>query len=491
MDFSLSQERRDYYKRLDALSVRGEFSAESVVPDTQEDILRVLSAVGCAKIRSKTAAGGALKLTGEVSAAVLYVPESGQGAASISASVPFSFEIQYGDSGEALPVAFVRAASIEAQILNPRKVLVTAVLWAGADVYVRSGLVWSAPPEELGGGLRVKSEAVTFLLAKAVTEKSFVISDELELPQGKPRCARLLSSSCAVEFADAQNIGGKLIVKGTARAEMFYLAEGGGLEYAAVETPFSQLVEIDGGTAFEAVPMLTDAYAEPAGGPGAPAVSVEIHAVAQVVCRAEEQVCFIADAYSTIGEISAEKSEICAETADALVFLDAAPRGQYEFQHPCTSVLGSTARAGAVVLDGGTVRSEISVGVIYMAADGGTYGETFSLAAEAEADAGLQAVSAEVVSAAVIPAGMGLEIRLQARFIMRRADAAAVSALSSAAVQDEPDGAVRRPSVTVLRADSDDLWLIAKKYRADADEILKCNQLDGSEALCGRILLIP
>ena len=126
-----------------------------------------------------------------------------------------------------------------------------------------------------------------------------------------------------------------------------------------------------------------------------------------------------------------------------------------------------------------------------MAADGGTYGETFSLTAEAETDAGLQAVSAEVISAAVIPAGMGLEIRLQARFIMRRADAAAVSALSSAAVQDEPDSAGRRPSVTVIRADSDDLWLIAKKYRADADEILKCNQLDGSEALCGRILLIP
>ena len=74
MDFSLKQNSLSCYQKLAVLSGAVDCTAESVVPDTQEDILRILGTAGFAAVRTKNAADGVVSVTGVVMASVLYVP---------------------------------------------------------------------------------------------------------------------------------------------------------------------------------------------------------------------------------------------------------------------------------------------------------------------------------------------------------------------------------------------------------------------------------
>jgi hypothetical protein len=42
-----------------------------------------------------------------------------------------------------------------------------------------------------------------------------------------------------------------------------------------------------------------------------------------------------------------------------------------------------------------------------------------------------------------------------------------------------------------VRAETDDLWSIAKRYRSSERVIAGCNALQDGEAVAGKILLIP
>lgn len=60
-----------------------------------------------------------------------------------------------------------------------------------------------------------------------VTEKTFIVSDDLALPAGKPAPERILSVSAELRVTDTQDIGGKLIVKGAVRTCVYYLPQNG------------------------------------------------------------------------------------------------------------------------------------------------------------------------------------------------------------------------------------------------------------------------
>lgn len=491
MDFSLKQNGTDCYRRLTILRSREEYTADAVVPDTQEDIARIIGSSGCVKVRSKDAAAGVVTLTGEVSAAVLYVPESGAGAVALNVAVPFTLEQRYSGADEALPVSSMRLVSLEARMLNPRKVLVKAELCAVTELYCPSRLVWYGEPEDgEKSGLRVKTTNTAVSLPMLVTEKTFIVSDDLALPAGKPAPERILSVSAELRVTDTQDIGGKLIVKGAVRTCVYYLPQNGGQpEFAAVETPFSQLMEASGGTQFEITPMLTDVYLELLTiGTGERTLSLEAHGVLQAVCRETQEITCISDAYCIGCELRAEYENMSFDGQTSCALVRAAPRGQFELQRPCTGVVGASAVLSPAEAGGGKVAALLTASVVYLSDDGELYGESFKMTAEGDGDG--EDPWASVSDVTAIPTGMSIEIRAQVDFGFRLTQSTTVKAVVSMSTDDESTPA-RRPSVTVIRAGTEDLWELAKKYSADMDDIAFCNGLDGQQTLTGRILLIP
>ena len=116
-----------------------EQAAETVVPDTMPDVERILYAEGTVIIRSKEVNEGRVSVSAGVAATVVYSPEGGGAPCRVSAAVPVELELDApGVTQESIPVAMLTLTGIEARMLNPRKLLVRAVISAEVECYAQT-----------------------------------------------------------------------------------------------------------------------------------------------------------------------------------------------------------------------------------------------------------------------------------------------------------------------------------------------------------------
>jgi hypothetical protein len=415
------------------------------------------------------------------------------GTAVLNIGVPFCLTEQYGQSApDVRASARVRLISADARLLNPRKVLVRAELCADTDIFESCELISCAPPEDgEAAGLRFKTAELSAELVSSVTEKEVTVSDELMLPPGKPAPERLLSSESEIRVTETQITGGKLIVRGAIKTGVFYLPQDGAPEYFAFETQFSQLMEMPDCDCAEAEAMLTDAYTQLlSSASGGKSLELEVRAVLQAVGRRTEKIGYIADAYARAGDAECEYGGMAVERPMETRALEVSARSQFELQQPCSAVIGTFCRCGDAAIRDGMLSVPLNVSVIYQGSGGELLGETFAVTAQAEYGDGQTQANVSAAEAIAVPAGSGIEIRAQAGVCLRGFTEDSVSCLQSISLREDSE-APRRPSVTVVRAETDDLWGIAKKYRSDVGEIIKYNCLDSDTCLPDKILLIP
>ena len=80
-----------------------------------------------------------------MAATVLYSPEGGGRPCRLSAVVPIELELDApGVTQESIPVAMLSLTGVEARMLNPRKLLVRAVVYACVECYDRTATAWRA-----------------------------------------------------------------------------------------------------------------------------------------------------------------------------------------------------------------------------------------------------------------------------------------------------------------------------------------------------------
>ena len=106
MDISLERGFLSSFKLIGSAKKVCDVSSDIVVPDTREDILRVIMTNADYSIRSKDVESGRVVVHGELKATVVYVPESGDGLSTLGTNIPFEceFEVESADSGCAVIV---------------------------------------------------------------------------------------------------------------------------------------------------------------------------------------------------------------------------------------------------------------------------------------------------------------------------------------------------------------------------------------------------
>ena len=492
MDYSLNMQSLDFYKKTMSVCSRNEYTADAVVPDTQQDIARILTQTAVVKIHKKDAAGGVVSISGEAEVFVLYVPEGGEGVCALNAVLPFSTRHEAQD--DVFPVARVENVGLDVRVLNPRKVLIRIELITELNCYSRQSLVWydglSAEPE----GVFTRSTKASVELNAMVTEKTFVAADEMAIPAGNTPPARVLGHSVSIISGETQNVGSKAIIKGSVGVSVFYLNKAGSAEQGYFEVPFSQLMEMPDGqsSGLDVSLMVTDAYAEClSGADGGSSMNIEIHLLAQAVFRVMRELTYIDDAYCLEGEMDLEMIRSVETAQTRKICLHDSAVEQFELQRPAVKILGVTACAGAVSAENGTAQLPVTAGVVYCGDDGGCYCEEFKLLSGAELPWEAEELCGEVESISAGCLGSSVEIRLNTAFTAVACDRFEMAAVCKMRLDEEKMYAAPRASVTVVRAKSEDMWGIAKKYRADEREIRACNKIEDGGEITGKILLIP
>lgn len=479
-----------------------EEAAETVVPDTMPDAAGILFACGTALLRGKDVQEGSVSVSGAVKAIVLYTPEGAEGIRSVETEIAVNAQFDApGATAESLVTASLSLSSVDAKLLNPRKILVRCVVnvcaacYEAGETYISTGL-----EGEDAGRVETLTEPVTLCPVVCVKEKTFVVSDEYRLQPGLLPIGELLWHRAELVPGTVRNVGSRIVFSGSIRLDALYRAEGSEeLCSASFESEYSQMLDTDAelnSPDCAVCSMLTAEYIEPIAFTGGErGISAEYHIVSQCVCSDSVHGEYLADCYSNACGLQVARSNVetgCSrrrstQRAAVSEVLDASPGP--------VSVIKAFCRAGTAEYEEGAVRCPLAVTALYLASDGMVYSVSRRLPVRAEFQPAegerIESAAARCCECSSNIVQGGIELRAAVDFEVESACAERFSQIESVECV-ECDSAHERPSVVVIRAkEGDTLWLLGKRYHSTAAIIAGQNGLEGGEKLAGRVLLIP
>ena len=489
MDIRFKGASLQHYVRTLNTAVSQEDTAEMIVPDALPDAAQLLMTDGQSLIRGKDVHRSGVSVSGLSELFVLYRAEDGS-LCRLPVDIPFETEISFNVSDDtAKIIAGVRLISGEARILNSRKLLLRAEVCVTVSVWTPSTLRWATEAAAEGCSVEVKTEESILRPVCAVEEKTFTAEDILPLPAGRPRGEALLFARAALRQEEAEQVGRKLVVRGTACVSVLYRTSGGEAAAAELQLPWSAFLELpegEGQLGWELAAALTGCSGELT---EEGSVSLTVGGVVQAAIRRETEIHWIADAYGTDCAFtpSFETAEMDVEAVGE-VKTETVSFRMDDLRKP-RSLVYLAVDCGRPRQEKESVRLPVSAKALCVMEDG----SLDQLSGRGEilcAGVGsVPEISCGEMTAAV--SGGGVELRAPVSFRQTRRSCRSFSFLTGGKVE-ERTGTADGPNVVLLRASAgDSVWSLGKKKGVSCAAIRSYNQLaEGEEPAPGTLLLL-
>lgn len=306
------------------------------LPDYCPDIGKVLRCSVVPYINSRQVSGESIRIEGSARISVIYLDEREHGTSCCVHDVPFTTMVKTG--GELPAESWVEVSAREdyfnCRAASPRRISVhgTFTLAIKAIAATAHDYIENAQ----GEGIRAKQISVKASSFVGCSQQSFVLSQDLELPESKPAASCIINTSCQVIGTESKAIANKLIVKGECLLRIIYRAENSReLECMDYTVPFSQFVDLTGvddecRCVVRLEPGVADIGVRPDADGEYRRFAAEIGIF--VDCRAyrPKELCAVCDAYSTEYELNTVRrqmsldylSDIVTERVTASVGID-------------------------------------------------------------------------------------------------------------------------------------------------------------------------
>ena len=502
MELAFEQKQRSCLHRTAHLSLAQEQTQELIIPDSMPDASRTLICCAEPEVQSKTNREGSLLVTGTLRTGCLYADEAG-GLQLLTSELPFTVKLECAELREdtqTLVRCCVRSA--DSRLINSRKVLLRVSVLAQADGYepdTRTVRTLKDPP----ACLQLKTQTYETNAPVELSERAFQVSEELNLPDGRPQIARLVSCSLTPVVQEQGLVGSKAVLKGTANLQITYLDNENALRTLSFSVPFSQYCQMEGDydqdETLESVLLVTGVQLEPVASEQSQKLLFGAGLLAQCLVTKTVTLPFCEDAFATHGTLLAEWKEFTFDCQLDRQVQQLALRDTLRGE-PLRSVIDS-----AVFVDfprtepveqGVRVTVPVNVRVLGLDAEGMMQGLSGAARAEtelpAECGAVCRASAALRPEGSASPSGDGAELRaaltLDAGFFAQQT----LRTLSAGTIDPPAEPEARRPSL-VIRAglDGGPVWDVAKQYGTSVAAICAANGLSGEEIEAGGMLLIP
>ena len=472
-------------------------TAESVVPDTDEDIGKMAAVQSSVLLKSKDVTARGVLITGEAMASLMYITEAQDKVSFVKLSKSFSIEYELPDMEEELLAQIkLSVLSAEARVINPRKVSVSFEISGELSCYVAESLsVESGFSAASCPGLHAKYESTEVNVVSSVCEKTFSLSEQFSFPVGKPRPSRIISGNVDFVVNDTQLIGTKAMVKGSADISVCYISEE--VNYPVrteFSTPFSQIVDIgeEDMDSCTVLPALTGVYFDMADSIGGDKLlEVEMHAVLQLVSRSSRQLVYISDAYSNLMSTSCvrENSRINVVTDMRKLKLSADER--LNIMDDCADVLSLFVSAGRIAQEQNKLKAAVNIDVVYRTNSGQLSSVRRGMEMETEwSQQSYQISGLRLTDVYLRPDGQYLDSHLSLEISCLICGNVEIDKIVSVSLhEDEPVAIEDFPAVSLVRCSGESLWELAKTYCSSVEKIKASNNIEGD--LSGRMLLVP
>lgn len=222
-----------------------EQTQEIKLSDGMPDVGQVIAAWGQPILRGKEWRSDSVSFTGGMMVWVLYRPEDGSGEKCIDAWVPFQMK---WDLPALSPEGSIRLRCfprfVDARPVSPRKIMVRCGMGAMVNAMAKHSFETYEPGENIDGVELLKA-SYPVRLPQEMGEKTFLMDEELSLPESSPEAKKLVYYQMEPKVTDKKVLGPKLVFRGTGLLHVLYSTEDGRLGSWDFEVPFSQFAELD------------------------------------------------------------------------------------------------------------------------------------------------------------------------------------------------------------------------------------------------------
>lgn len=298
---------RYWKQKLYTLENREE-TQELRLPDSMPDVGRVISSWGQVILRGKDWRDRGVGVSGGVMVWVLYSPEDGGALQRLESWIPFQVRADFPEPGED---GVIRVepflVSVDARPASSRRL----VLRTGVGLMIQA----MVPDEmelfrlgELPDDLETKVERYPFVLTREAGEKSFLVDEDLTLPDRMGAVEQLVYYRMEPEILEQKVLGSKAAFRGLGHLHLLYIDPDGRLNSHDFRVPFGQYVDLDGEYEEEAqiscLLCVTSLELDP-GQEGT--IRLKCGMVAQYMVNSQENVELLQDCYSPVREVLLEK----------------------------------------------------------------------------------------------------------------------------------------------------------------------------------------
>ena len=302
---------------------------------------------------------------------------------------------------------------------------------------------------------------------------------------------------------DVKPVGNKLVFKGSVHTTILYAAmDGGDLCVHDCTTAFSQIIEMDAITEYPLADislMSTATYIELLDNAGERRrIGLELHFVAQVVCREAAQLAYIEDAYDPGHMLSLQTEMKQFHNCLRQITLRESLRELVETQTGVQEVLHVYAMPGATLVEGSTVTCPLNVQLLYRNESGVIcrIGKRYTIQSTQELEEGTDLLirSVHCGEAYAAPAAGGIELRIPIELFGELLLEQTITAVTEITFDEEETEEEKKeyPSLYLLYPDgSDTVWKLAKRYGSTPELIRSANEMEEGAEPGQTLLLIP
>ncbi len=218
-----------------------------VLPDYCPDIAAVLKCTLRPVIQSKQISGDRLLVDGQALIRVLYLDEGRKCVRCCEFSQPFTSTFTVRNLGVNAAIrTSARTDYINCRATSPRRLDVHGAFSVKLTVVQENGC--TVVSQARGDGLYTRTRPVSYSVPVASAEKSFTVSEVLDLGSDKPPAEVLIRGEATPRLLECRQLANKIMVKGDILLKNLYASDvsAGTMQQVRHEIPFSQILDIDG-----------------------------------------------------------------------------------------------------------------------------------------------------------------------------------------------------------------------------------------------------
>ncbi len=474
-----------------------ELTQEVKLSDGMPDIGRVLTSWGQIVLRSKEWNRDEVMANGGLMVWTLYVPEDGTEVRSVESWIPFQLKWDVDGDDREGPIRIAPLLRfVDSRGTSARKIMVRAGISAlGQALSPESAEVYT--PGELPEDVQLRRETYPVRLPKEAGEKTFLIDEELSLPENLPQMEKLLAFTLGPEITDRKVIGSRVVFKGNGNLHLLYRCPEGKVRVFDAELPFSQFGELDrdyGPDAKADIQMGVTSLEADMMEPGK--IRLKAGMVGQYLIDDRELLDLTEDAYSPFRQVEPQREDLelptVLEDRKETVTAEQSVPGQsgqpvdVNFL-PDFPRLRRTGQNAELELPG-------LFQVLYYGEDGSLQATNArwegSMSIPADEDTALDFLVQPMGRARGMAGVDGINLTGQMQLRQRSTSQRDIPMVTGLELGElgEPDAA--RASVILTRAGEEQLWDIAKRCGSTVGAIKEANNLD-AEPKSNQMLLIP